>query len=440
MISKTDQWGVIPSAIWDGQSLLIDKAVVVDGEHIAAIVDAKSLTNILKIDLPGTTLLPGLIDAHVHLSDWMLPSFLAAGVTTVRDTGNNLDWILSTRERTRLDPLSGPTIQCCGPTLDGGLVNWPNISLANKTRVDVMKNVKKLSSAGVDAIKLYVNLDESLMSEAVEIAHHNSKYVLAHLGGVNALVASSIGVNEIEHLTGCVHHEHGGESPYSDPEYLNDCINKFLQNETVMCPTLMVWDRLSRINETVFLHDERNEWVHPYIRSAWKRFPHAEFDPEVRLKRQSSHITMKRALREMSRRGCRIIVGTDSPWPNVIPGFGVHDELAMFVDSGIQPKDAIRMATSDAADVLGLSGEVGTIQSGALANLVAVSGNPIENIERISKVEFVAHRGHNIDFTHLKKMRSSLFSRQPTDAITELIVGVADTKRLPKSPEVIFEN
>lgn len=440
MIAKPEQWAVTPSAIWDGQSLLIDKAVIVDGERIAAIVDAKSLKNISITDLPNTTLLPGLVDAHVHLSDWMLPSFLAAGVTTVRDTGNSLDWILSARERTKLDPLSGPTIQCCGPTLDGGLINWPKISLGNKTRTDVMENVQKLSTAGVDAIKLYVNLDESLMSEAVEIAHRNSKYVLAHLGGVNALVASSIGVNEIEHLTGCVHHEHGGESPYSDPDYLNDCINQFLHNETTMCPTLVVWDRLSRINETVFLHDERNEWVHPYIRSAWKRFPHAEFDPEVRLRRQTSLITMKRTLREMSRRGCRIIVGTDSPWPNVIPGFGVHDELAMFVDSGIQPKDAIRMATSDAADVLGLSGEIGIIRSGALANFIAVFGNPIENIESISRIEFVVHRGHNIEFSQLKAMRSSLFARQPNDAITELIVGVADTKQLPKSPEVIFEN
>ena len=440
MSDQLEQWAIVPSAVWDGQSQLKDKAVIIQGEYISAIVDVGSLKDISRIDLVGTTLLPGLIDAHVHLSDWMLPSFLAAGVTTVRDTGNNLEWVLNVRERTKVDPLSGPTIQCCGPTLDGSLVNWPKISLANSSRDEIIKNVQNLVAAGVDAIKLYVNLDKNLMASAVETAHSLSKYVLAHLGGVNALDASSIAVDEIEHLTGCIHHEHGGESPFSDSDYLDECIEQFLQNKTTMCPTLMVWDRLSRINESTFFYDKRLEWVHPHIRSAWARFPHRNLDPELKMKRQESLITMKRALREISRRGCRIVIGTDTPWPYVIPGFAVHDELALIVESGIDPKDAIRMATNDAADVLGLTGEIGVIKPGAIANLMAVVGNPLEDISRISSVKFVTHRGHNIQLQHLTAIRDSGFQLPLKDAISELIVGVADTKQLPKSPPVVFNN
>lgn len=440
MIEHQEKWAVVPSAIWDGNSLLLDRAVVIEGERISAVVDISSLKDISRVELLNMTLLPGLIDSHVHLSDWMLPSFLAAGVTTVRDTGNNLEWVLNVRERTKVDPLSGPTIQCCGPTLDGSLVNWPKISLANNSRDEIIKNIQNLAVAGVDAIKLYVNLDKYLMASAVETAHGLSKYVLAHLGGVNALEASSIAVDEIEHLTGCIHHEHGGESPFSDSDYLDKCIGQFLHNQTTMCPTLMVWDRLSRINENAFFHDKRLEWVHPHIRSAWARFPHRNLDSELMLKRQESLITMKRALRKMSGRGCRIIIGTDTPWPYVIPGFAVHDELALIVDSGIQPKDAIRMATNDAADVLGLTGEIGVIKPGAVANLMAVVGNPLEDISRISNVKFVTHRGHKIHRAHLTAMRDSEFLLQPKDAISELIVGVADTKQLPKSPPVVFKD
>ena len=440
MSDQLEQWAIVPSAVWDGQSQLKDKAVIIQGEYISAIVDVGSLKDISRIDLVGTTLLPGLIDAHVHLSDWMLPSFLAAGVTTVRYTGNNLEWVLNVRERTKVDPLSGPTIQCCGPTLDGSLVNWPKISLANSSRDEIAKNVQNLADAGVDAIKLYVNLDKNLMASAVETAHSLSKYVLAHLGGVNALDAASIAVDEIEHLTGCIHHEHGGESPFSDSDYLDECIEQFLQNKTTMCPTLMVWDRLSRINESTFFYDKRLEWVHPHIRSAWARFPHRNLDPELKLKRQESLITMKRALREISKRGCRIVLGTDTPWPYVIPGFAVHDELALIVESGIDPKDAIRMATNDAADVLGLTGEIGVIKPGAIANLMAVFGNPFEDISRISNVKFVTHRGHNIRLEHLTAIRDSEFQLELKDAISELIVGVADTKQLPKSPPVVFSN
>ena len=440
MFEHQEIWAVVPSAIWDGNSLLSDKAVLIEGERISAVVDTSSLKNISKVELSNVTLLPGLVDSHVHVSDWMLPSFLAAGVTTVRDTGNNLEWVLNVRERTRIDPRSGPTIQCCGPTLDGSLVNWPKISLANSSRDEIVKNVQNLAAAGVDAIKLYVNLDKNLMASAVETAHSLSKYVLAHLGGVNALDAASIAVDEIEHLTGCIHHEHGGESPFSDSDYLDECIEQFLQNKTTMCPTLMVWDRLGRINESTFVHDKRLEWVNPKIRSAWTRFPHSSLDAEVKLKRQQSLITMKRALREMSKRGCRIIVGTDTPWPYVIPGFAVHDELALIVDSGIQPKEAIRMATNDAADVLGLTGEIGVIKSGAVANQMAVVGNPLEDISRISNVKFVTHRGRKIQLAHLTAMRDSEFLLQPTDAISEMIVGVANTKQLPKSPPVVFKD
>jgi len=158
----------------------------------------------------------------------------------------------------------------------------------------------------------------------------------------------------------------------------------------------------------------------------------------LKMKRQESLITMKRALREISRRGCRIVIGTDTPWPYVIPGFAVHDELALIVESGIDPKDAIRMATNDAADVLGLTGEIGVIKPGAIANLMAVVGNPFEDISRISNVKFVTHRGHNIRLEHLTAIRDSEFQLELKDAISELIVGVADTKQLPKSPPVVF--
>jgi imidazolonepropionase-like amidohydrolase len=440
LIEHQEIWAVVPSAIWDGNSLLSDKAVLIEGERISAVVDTLSLKNISKVELSNMTLLPGLVDSHVHLSDWMLPSFLAAGVTTVRDTGNNLEWVLKVRERTRIDPRSGPTIQCCGPTLDGSLVNWPKISLANSSRDEIVKNVQYLVAAGVDAIKLYVNLDKNLMASAVETAHGLSKYVLAHLGGVNALDASSIAVDEIEHLTGCIHHEHGGESPFSDSDYLDECVEQFLQNKTTMCPTLIVWDRLSRINESTFFYDKRLDWVHPHIRSAWSRFPHRNLEPELKMKRQESLITMKRALREISKRGCRVIIGTDTPWPYVIPGFAVHDELALIVESGVPPQDAIRMATNDAADVLGLTGEIGVIKPGAIANLMAVVGNPLEDISRISNVKFVTHRGHNIRLGHLTAIRNSEFQLELKDAISELIVGVADTKQLPKSPPVVFNN
>lgn len=431
-------WAVVPDAIWDGTKKFVQRAVIVEGDRIGGVVETSKLGNIPRKELPGCTLIPGLIDAHVHLSRWMLPAFLAAGVTTVRDVGNDLEWVLNQRKVTFQNPQIGPTIFCCGPALDGAVVNWTRISRRHQDGTDIAQSVQNLFDSGVDAIKLYVNLTKEQIASAVSVAHRLKISVLAHLGEVNALDASELGVDEIEHLSGCIHHEHGGVSPYTDPAYLTRCINTFLKNRTTMCPTLVVWDRLSRINDAVFPNDKRLEWVHPTLKTAWTQFPHRFIDPKLRLSRQTSLITMKNALREMWFSGCQIVAGTDTPWPYVIPGFGLHDELALAVDAGVSPPEALRMATLNAAAVLGLEGVAGVITPGAVADLVAVEGDPTEDITDLSNVQWVSHRGESVQREKLVIQRESEFESEPNDAITELILGVARTQILPTSPEILF--
>lgn len=431
-------WAVVPDAIWDGVVKFVQRAVIVEGDRIADVVEISKLGNIPRKELPGCTLIPGLIDAHVHLSRWMMPAFLAAGVTTVRDVGNDLEWVLKQREATFQNPLVGPTIFCCGPVLDGPVVNWTGISRGHQDETEIAQSVQNLFDSGVDAIKLYVNLTKDQITSATAAAHRLGLYVLAHLGEVNALDASGLGVDEIEHLSGCIHHEHGGMSPYTDPEYLTRCIDTFLKNHTAMCPTLVVWDRLSRINDGAFPNDRRLEWVHPTLKTAWSQFPHRFLDPKIRLHRQLSLITMKNSLREMWLSGCLIVAGTDTPWPYVVPGFGLHDELALTVDAGVSPTEALKMATVNAAAALGLDGEVGIIAAGAVANLVAVEGDPTEDITDLSNVQWVSHRGQSIQREKLVAQRDVEFENEPNDATTELILGVARTQILPISPETRF--
>ncbi|MHB1090049.1 MAG: amidohydrolase family protein [Ilumatobacteraceae bacterium] len=438
MVIASNRWAVVPDAIWDGNVKLDQYSIIVDGVQIHDVVKTSSLGTISRTELPGCTVIPGLIDAHVHLSEWMMPGFLAAGVTTVRDVGNDLGWVLNQRDTTSNDPSIGPTILCCGPTLDGDVMNWPRISRKNRDEVDIAQTVHDLIESGVDAIKLYVNLTKAQVASAVFVAHKSDIPVLAHLGSVSALDASELGVDEIEHLSGCIHHEHGGLSPFTDSEYLARCIDMFIEHDTVMCPTLVVWDRLAHMNDGIFPNDHRLAWVHPILKAAWSNFPHRYSDPNIRFNRQLSVVTMKKTLREMYSRGCRVIAGTDTPWPYVIPGFGLHDELALAVDSGISPTDALKMATINSAEVLGLSGKVGVITMGASANLVAVRGDPTKDITNLADVHWVLHRGVIVDREKLIVQRDFEFGREPTDAISELITNVARTSVLPISPSIRF--
>lgn len=421
---ETPVLALVPDAVWDGGRRLEARAVLIEGGRIAGLPPAEQIPAGAAVTrLEGCTLLPGLIDCHVHLADWMLPGFLAAGVTTVRDTGNRLDWILERRARTAADPASGPRILCCGPVLDGEKVNWPLIGRGHRGVRETAASVEELAAAGVDAVKLYVNLRKDQIEAAVRRAGEVGVPVLAHLGSVDALAAAEAGVGEIEHLSGCVHHVEGGGRP--DGGRAARWAAAFLEAGVVLCPTLVVWDRLSRVNDAVFANDRRARWVHPGIRAAWRRFPHRTSDPAERTARQAAAAAMRGTLGRLYEEGCLIIAGSDTPWPGLVPGFSLHDELSLMVDAGMPAGAALAAATSGAADALGLGGVTGRIRAGLAADLLAVEGDPTADITLLSEVRGVVRMGALLDLRALEAAARSSFAEAPSSPISRLMYAYA---------------
>lgn len=420
MTGAPRRWALAASVMWDGSRRHEARAVVVEDDHIVSVESVDRLTPHIPVRrMDGCTVLPGLIDCHVHLADWMLPGFLAAGVTTVRDTGNDLSWILERRRRTMMRPLSGPRILCCGPLLDGPAVNWPTIGRVHARAEEVAGSVDELAGAGVDAIKLYVNLSPEQIASAVVAAHRRGLRVLAHLGSVPAQVAARAGVDEIEHLSGLVHHVHGVDGGDLSA---SASLSSSVPHGVVLCPTLVVWDRLSRVNDLVFANDWRSVWVHPDILSAWSRFPHRRIAVTERMNRQASVVAMKRVLESLDRASTPIIAGSDTPWPHVVPGFGLHDELALMVDAGLSEVEALTAATSAAADALGISDHVGRIKAGLDADLMIVGGDPTADIAALSDVRMVVRRGSLVDFEEQREAAHASFATAALDPVSGLIM------------------
>jgi imidazolonepropionase-like amidohydrolase len=98
----------------------------------------------------------------------------------------------------------------------------------------------------------------------------------------------------------------------------------------------------------------------------------------------------------MHRAGVRILAGTDAPWL-VVPGFGLHDELVLLVKAGLTPADALRAATLDAAQFLGLQNSLGTVETGKFADLVLLDANPLQDIRNTQKISGVFLQGHYFD-------------------------------------------
>jgi imidazolonepropionase-like amidohydrolase len=407
------EYALIPDRVWDGSSESESEklAVIVQGNLISDLRPVKDVAQGLdQIKLSGCTLIPGLIDAHVHYLESAGPLFLSAGVTTVRDVGNDLDWILNQRERNKSNSLAGPRILCCGRVLDGNDGVWKYIVKRHTDSQSLRASIREYVERGVDQIKLYASLDAKLMRVGIEEAHLQGKFVLAHLNATSAEVAAEAGLNEIEHFSRC---DVAWRQASTDEDDL--LIDRFLEHGTIMDPTIVVWDRIGRAMEHSFLCDERLRWVHPDLRNIWERIPYRSCEPGSRLRFQTVVPHLKRFYLQCHKRGVVIATGTDTPFINLIPGFSLHDELAQSVDTGLRPIDALRAATSVNAKVLGLKDEIGLIKKGMHADLLAVTGNPLKRIDDIANIKMVIRQGHPIEVDAMFKAAEQNFGSPMED-------------------------
>ena len=106
----------------------------------------------------------------------------------------------------------------------------------------------------------------------------------------------------------------------------------------------------------------------------------------------------------MAEQGVRILAGSDTPNAFAFPGFGLHDELELLVEAGLTPLHALQAATIDAARFLDLADTLGTVEAGKVADLVLLSGNPLEEITNTRKIVAVVVKGHLLDRVDLDRM------------------------------------
>ena len=412
--NQTNIYAIIAEELWNGISENPAKnlAVIVNEKIIQDIIPVHMLpNNINTIKLPGCTLLPGLIDAHVHYSSVMGPAFLSAGVTTVRDVGNDLHWILKERSFNESNNDSGPSIVCCGHLQEGPVKYWPNMGRDNINADSVRSSVKEHIKAGVDAIKLYYSLDVEMVYAGIDEAHKLGKPVTAHLGKCSVEDAISAGLDCIEHLSEC-------KAAWTNSTQKEDdaLIDLLLKHNVAIDPTLVVFDRVAKGLDLVFERDNSRNWVHPSHLHYWNEY--GLFIRTTPLNLQQEVLYLKRFLLRAHQSGVTTAIGTDTPFPRLAPGFSLHDEIASYVDAGIKPVDALRSATSVNAKVLKKESVIGKIAKGFDADFVAVKGNPINDIRDITKTELVIRKGMVISQVKIQKDLKSTFDNIPNDAIT----------------------
>ena len=413
---QSDNYAIVTDEIWDGTSenSTPNLAVIINGEKIHDVISAHMVPEGMNtIKLPNCTLLPGLIDAHVHYSSVMGPSFLSAGVTTVRDVGNDLHYILKQRAFNEINKDTGPTIICCGHLQDGPVKYWPNMGRANINSDSLRSSIREHINAGVDAIKLYDGLNAEMVFAGIDETHKLNKPVTAHLVECSVEDAVSAGLDCIEHLSRCT--TAWNKSSKND-QILIDLLLKY--NVTID-PTLVIFDRAASGLDLAFARDSSRDWVHPSHLYYWDQSGYPKMDnSQERLKQQQEILYLKRFLLRANQSGVTTAIGTDTPFPRLAPGFSLHDEMGHYVDAGIKPVEVLKSATSVNAKVLNLESNIGKIKSGFNADFVVVRGNPINDIRDIQKTQLVVRKGMVISQEKLQKDLKVTFDNIPNDAIT----------------------
>jgi imidazolonepropionase-like amidohydrolase len=397
--------------------------IVIQGERIEQVGAEGSLAipaGAQIVDVRSKWIIPGLIDSHAHAQspeETPFALYLANGVTTIRNPGGNITVLRMTRERLARGELLGPRLFFSGPLLDGMPPVWPEGSLLVDSPQRARSAVNFLADQGVDFVKIYNNVKEPELKVIVETAKERGLPVAGHIPRSMTMTrAVELGMTRLEHIrvTGREMLS-ADEAAKIDPlplgtrepmlwqrfdlqsEKMRALVARLAESKVFLDPTLLI----SQQTEVPNLEAERNDPNNQYLSAAaveeavkGANNPLFDLPPDLQTVAAEAFRKQEQFVGMCNQAGVRIIAGTDGPGiGSQLPGFGLHRELELLIASGLSPAEALRAATSTAAQALGKEDQLGTIAPGRLADMVVLDADPLEGVQNLAKIRLVVARG-----------------------------------------------
>lgn len=353
-----------------GQTIVLgaDEILAIEADRLDRSYDAAQV-----IEAAGLYVIPGLWDAHAHLSYWgedALARLVGHGVTSIRELGGDPDEIAGWMAAIARGDLVGPSMQWCGPFLEG-----PEGGDEYRWKVGTPEEARRAAGAlldrGVDFLKIQPLIGRDEVAALVAVAESRGSYVVGHVpDGLSAIEGAELGLRSIEHL-----------SPYL---------------------------RLSEteLEATIRVLLERGVWVSPALFSMVAQVQ-ARGD-----RRQDSEIVQRAyaLVRRFHEAGVPILVGANfayRDWPHQ-PGSALHGEMEVLVEAGLTPAEVLRMTTFGNAGFLGVDRATVRIAPGGRADLLLLRGNPLEDIHSSRTIEGLVLRGRYFDTEALARLRDGV--------------------------------
>jgi imidazolonepropionase-like amidohydrolase len=349
---------------------------------------------------------------HTNEMDFSFPRmYLAAGVTSMR-TGGSIEPYTDLKIKDDIDggKTPGPKLHLTLPYIDGEGTNISQIRPV-KDAASAVRMIDYWADEGFTSAKMYINLPADVMAAAIAEAHKRGLQVTGHIGKVSYGEAADLGIDNLEHGFMAMSDFIAGRKP-GDPSNpvgsyrsleamnpdgpeINALIRKLVAKHVALTSTLAIFETFTpgrRIDGDAELAALSPPLKETYL-SHWAAV-------QAKSSQMAVHALAKDMALEVKfyRAGGLLVVGTDpTGYGGVIAGYGNWRAIELLVEAGLSPVEAIKVATSNGAHLLGVDRETGSLEVGKAADLVVVAGNPADAISDLRKAETVFKDGVGYD-------------------------------------------
>jgi imidazolonepropionase-like amidohydrolase len=404
-VSKNKTLAIVGGNIIDVESdqTLSNQTIIVENgliKQIGAAATLKIPANAIIIHAEGKTILPGLWDMHSHFeqAEWG-PAYLAAGVTTVRDCGNEFGYINSIKAAIDAHKGVGPNI------LKAGIIDGPGAKglgiVRAATKEEAIKAVDMYKDNGFVQIKIYSSVKPPIVKAICDEAHRLHLTVTGHIPiGMTIQQGVDSGMDQVNHIqyVYSAMKKNKDQSVNMQDSASIAVLNFLKAHNTVIDPTVGVFEMSFRSVKDNILDMEPAYYSLPLpLQALFKNMGMPEADAKAY---KPVYDGMKNLVKELYDKGVTIVAGTDMGFP----GYSVARELELYVEAGLTPLQAIQTATITPARVMNRDKQTGSIKEGKQADLIIIDGDLLQQIRNIRNVWMVIKEGQQYDPGVLHRM------------------------------------
>jgi imidazolonepropionase-like amidohydrolase len=385
------------------------QSVVVFGNRIASVeaADAPATKGEVEVDGGGGTLVPGLYEMHGHISQNAALLNIAAGVTTVRDMGNDNAVLQGLVERIESGKIAGPRVYKSG-FIEGKSPFNSNNGILVESEQQAVEAVRWYAARGFPAIKVYNSIDPKWVSPMAQEAHRLGMHVMGHVPAfTNADAVVAAGYDELTHINqlmlGWVLEP--GEDTRTllrltalkrlpaldlDSERVQKTVRAMVERKVAIDPTIVIHEALTQ-NRHGQVPPGMADYLEHMPVSSQRDAKQAWVDAAAPADDQAYRAAFEKileALKMLHARGVLLVPGTDMGG-----AFNLHRELELFQRLGMTPAQVLKRATYDMAAYLKQEQQLGSIEKGKLADFFLVPGDPTKDLKAVKTPSMVVKDG-----------------------------------------------